>query len=162
MKCCWCEKYIKNYLEDTGALDEEAIKREEMRINDGFWSSINNVHREWELANQTFSDVDAVVKMRMPLHIDMKSGETHSGRFWMYSLAEKRDQVMEKEQEHFWIMSGGCSMSWTTPICCELGNNSSDDEALEWELTNFDTLINETKKVKRLVDLESSPSLHRI
>lgn len=162
MKCCWCEKYLKNYSEDTGALNEVQIKREEMRIKDGFWSSINNIHQEWELANQTFSDVDAVVKIRMPLHIDIKFGETHFGRFWMYSLAEKRDQVMEKEQEHFWILSGGHSMSWTTPICCELGNISSDDEALEWELTNFDSIINETKKVKRLVDLESSPSLHRI
>ncbi|MFA5868431.1 MAG: hypothetical protein WC941_01850 [Candidatus Bathyarchaeia archaeon] len=75
--------------------------------------------------------------MRLPLQIDMESGDTYYGRFWCYGLAEKRDEELDKEQKHFWILSGGCSMSWMTPICCELANMTSEEEALEWERENF-------------------------
>jgi hypothetical protein len=81
---------------------------------------------------------EKAVKLRMPITIDMKSGDTAYGQFWFYGLAEKRDEELKKELKHFWIQSGGCSMSWTTPMCCELANSTSEEEALEWKRENLD------------------------
>lgn len=88
----------------------------------------------------------------MPLQINTKSGEVFFGRFWCYSLAEVRDEVLTEELEHFWILSGGCSMSWMTPICCEMANCTSDEEALKWEKENFKDLRNLTEKVVKHVE----------
>jgi len=87
--------------------------------------------------------------MRMPIQIDMKSGEAWFGRFWFSSLAEKRDVILRKELKHFWIQSGGCSMSWMTPICCELANATRDEEQIEWEIREFRDLKSLTKKIKK-------------
>jgi len=153
LKCPWCEKYVEFYSEESGNLTEEDIEEEKDRLKSGFWSSIENVQYEWELINKRLT-TEAALKMRMPVHIDMKSGETHFGRFWMYSLAENRDQVMKEALEHYWILSGGCSMSWTTPICCELANVTSDSEAIEFEMQKFKDLIQQTRKVNKLIETE--------
>lgn len=87
--------------------------------------------------NKVLTDEEAV-KLRMPIAINMKSGDKVYGRYWFYNLAEKRNKELRKELKHFWIDSGGCSMSWTTPICCELANLTSEEEALEWERENLD------------------------
>ena len=86
------------------------------------------------------------------MQIDMKSGQVFFGRFWCYSLAEVRDEVLVNELKHFWILSGGCSMSWMTPICCEMANCTSMDEASEWEKENFKDLGSLTEQVARRVE----------
>ena len=119
--CPWCEEYIKSYLKDDSTLAKEELERDEKRIENGFWASINQVNDEQFLANKALS-VEEALKRRMPIQMDMQSGETFFGRFWCYSLAEERDKVSKQELEHLWFLSGGCSMSWMTPICCELAN----------------------------------------
>jgi hypothetical protein len=127
--CSYCKKYIKAYLKN----DPEGF--DQKRIEKGFWASVKEVNDEQWLLNNIFN-VEEAIKMRMPVHIDIESGNTLFGRFWCYSLAEKRDEEQKKETQHFWIESGGC-MHYMTPICCELANISSEEEAREWEQENF-------------------------
>lgn len=157
-ECPWCKKYIEFYLKDDGVLSKGELEAEKERLDKGFWASIKEVHDEQFLTNKTLS-VESALKMRMPIQINTKSGGVFFGRFWCYSLAEVRDEVLEKELKHFWIQSGGCSMSWMTPICCEMANCTSLDEAVKWEKMNFKDLKNLTEKVAKHVEEEyySSP-----
>lgn len=152
-ECFWCKKYVDFYLKDDGVLSKEDLEAEKERLDKGFWASIKEVHDEQFLANKTLS-VESALKMRMPLQIDTRSGEVFFGRFWCYSLAEARDKGLDKELRHFWIPSGGCSMSWMTPICCEMANCTSDDEAIEWEKENFEDLRDLTEKVAKRTEEE--------
>jgi len=149
--CPWCKKCIEFYLKDDGVLSKKQLEDERERLNKGFWASIKEVHDEQFLVNRTLS-VESALKMRMPVQIDTRSGEVFFGRFWCYSLAEARDEVLDEELRHFWILSGGCSMSWMTPICCEMANCTSDREALEWETKNFTDLKSLTEKVASHVE----------
>lgn len=133
-KCPYCEKHIEWLLR---SLEEKPDEFHRQRIKDGFWGTIKEVHDEEWLMNKVLTDEEAI-KLRMPVTIDMESGNAVYGRYWLHGLAEKRDKELKKELKHFWIESGGCSMSWTTPICCELANMTSEEEALEWERENFD------------------------
>lgn len=146
MSECPCKRHIEFYLRDDGVLSKEDLEAEKERLDKGFWASIKEVHDEQFLANKTLS-VESALKMRMPVQIDTKSGEVFLGRFWCYLLAEARDEVLDEKLRHLWILSGGCSMSWMTPICCEMANCTSDDEALEWEIENFKDLKKLTEKV---------------
>ena len=154
MKCPWCEKYIEIYLRDDGTFAKEELEWEKERLNDGFWASISEVHDELRIVNK-YLPPEAVLEMGMPMQIDMKSGKVSYGRFWCYSLAEVRDKVLGKELKHFWIQSGGCSISYMTSICCEMANSTSDEEQVEWELHNFSDLKNLTKKVLDYLKEES-------
>jgi len=135
-------------LRDDGTLSKQELEEEKERLNVGFWASIKEVQDEQYLANKILS-TEVALKMRMPIQIDMKSGEAWFGRFWFSSLAEKRDVILRKELKHFWIQSGGCSMSWMTPICCELANATRDEEQIEWEIREFRDLKSLTKKIKK-------------
>lgn len=151
-KCPWCKAYLESYLKDNGSLTEKELEDEKERLKAGFWASIKQVHDEQYLANKAWN-TETALKMRMPIQIDMRSGETFLGRFCC-SLAEERDKVSNEEVEHLWILSGGCSMSWMTPICCELANVTSDLEQLEWEIEEFDELKDLTRKIVRFVEEE--------
>ena len=131
--CPYCEKHIEWWL---NFLKEEPDEFHQQRIEEGFWASIKEVHNEQWLLNNVLN-IEEAIKMGMPIAIETKSGNTFFGRFWFYSLAEKRDEELKKELQHFWILSGGCSMSWITPICCELANMTSEEEVREWERENF-------------------------
>jgi hypothetical protein len=155
-ECPWCKEHIDFYLKDD-VLSKEDLEAEKERLSRGFWGSIKEVHDEQFLANKTLS-VKSALKMRMPLQIDTKNGEVFFGRFWCYSLAEARDDALHKDLKHFWILSGGCSMSWMTPICCEMADCTSDDEALEWEKENFWDLRDLTEKVEKHLEEESRSS----
>lgn len=120
-------------------------------MDGGFWASIREVHDEQFLANKTLN-IESALKMRMPIQIDMKNREAFFGRFWSYQLAEVRDEVLANELKHFWILSGGCSMSWMTPICCEMANCTSMCEALEWEKENLKDLGSLTEQVAKRVE----------
>jgi len=145
-KCPWCEKYMEMYLRDDGTLSKQELEEEKQRLNAGFWASIKEVQDEHYLANKAL-DVKTGLKMNMPVQIDMKSGETSFGRFWFFSLAKVRDKVSRKELKHLWVQSGGCSMSWATPICCELANSSSNEEQIAWEIQGFKDLKGLTEKI---------------
>lgn len=157
-KCPWCKKYINAYLSPNSPLSdgfsEQDLEEERERLNRGFWASIAEVHDEQYLMNRVL-DVKGALEMRMPIHIDMRSGRISFGRFWFYSLAELRDRVLKEELKHFWIPSGGCSMFWVTPICCELANVSSPEEQLTWELELFPSIANLTREVLKLMKEES-------
>ena len=151
MKCPWCLKYIQYYNTHFGDLTKEDIENEKTRLKKGFWAQIENVHKIWELSNMVYTTEDAI-RMRQPVHINMETGESWFGRFWFFSLAEKRDNSLKQELEHFWILSGGCSMSWNTPICCEMANYTSDDEALNWEIQEFNDIKDITQKILKLLE----------
>ena len=145
-ECPWCKRYIELYVRDDGVLSGKQLEEEKERLNTGFWASIPEIHDEQYLANKSLC-AETALKMRMPIQIDTKSGRISFGRFWCFSLAEVRDKAWNEKLKHFWIQSGGCSMSWMTPICCELANCTSDEEQIEWEIQNFRDLKDLTEKV---------------
>jgi len=138
-------------LRKDGNISELEIKKDNERIKNGFLASIREVQDEQYIANKTLT-LESVLKMRLPVHIDRENESTSFGRFWAYSLAEIREKVLNKKLQHFWILSGGCNMSWMTSICCELANCTSDIEALEWEKENFKDLSHLTKKIVKTVE----------
>ena len=148
--CPWCELYVKWYLRDDGTLSNEEKERDRKRIHDGFWASITQVNDEQFLANKALS-VEEALKRRLPVQIDLASGSSHFGRFWCFEMAEQRDQVLDDQLEHFWFLSGGCSMSWMTPICCELANATDFMEQIQWEKGNFPEMRDLTSKLEILL-----------
>ena len=152
IKCPWCKKYIDFYL-CHGDLSEQEFEQEKERVNTGFWASIKEVQDEQYLLNKCF-DIESALKMEMPIQIDMRKGTTFFGRFWFFSLADERNKILQKELTHFWIQSGACSMSFTTPICCELANATSALEQLEWEIQEFRDLKSLTKKILNHIEEE--------
>jgi hypothetical protein len=151
--CPWCEEYVKSYLKDDGVLTKVEIQEDGERIDNGFWASIKQVNNEQFLANKALS-VEEALKRRMPVQIDMRNGGAFFGRFWCYSLAEERDKVSKEALEHLWILSGGCSMSWMTPICCELANATDTVEQISWEIENFAALEDLTHKLEKSLEKE--------
>jgi len=127
--CELCEKYVSYYLNtDRNGFDKRRIDR-------GFWATIREVNDERWLLNNILT-ADSAFRLRMPVHIDMRSGKKLIGRFWFYGLAEKRDMQSNKELRHFWIDSGA-HMQHRIPICCELANITSEKEATSWERENL-------------------------
>jgi hypothetical protein len=91
------------------------------------------------------------LKQRLPVQIDLANENISFGRFLCYDMAEQRNQVLDEPLEHFWFVSGGCSMSWTTPICCELGNVTDAIEQIRWEKRNFPELKHLTLKLEKII-----------
>ena len=151
--CPWCELYVKWYLRNDDTLSNEENKQDRKRIHDGFWATITQVNDEQFLANKALS-LEAALKQRLPVQIDLESGNSYFGRFWFYEMAEQRDKALSEQLEHFWFPSGGCSMSWTTPICCELANATDPMEQIQWEKSNFPELKNLTLKLEDLLKNE--------
>lgn len=152
--CPWCERYIKRYSSNNGTLSEDELEQDRERIKNGFWASIVQVDGEHFLANKVLNLEDAL-KKRMPVQVDTASGRAVFGRFWCCSVAEQKDKVLNEALEHFWFLSGGCGMSWTTPICCELASATSSEEQLEWEKENFPDIADLTAKLENQLKNEA-------
>lgn len=141
-RCLHCEAYLKFSL-SIKEEDEKYWSWEKERILKGFWSTVNEATNEARLASNVFDKPESL-KRGMAILINMETGESFiDPRIWFYSLAERRDKESKKKLKHFWVRSGGCSMSWTTPICCEIANATSEEEALEWENKHFDPIKRE-------------------
>jgi|GEM_PF-4521212 len=150
-KCPWCEKYIETYLDpnsplNPGEINEKELKIEKERLNKGFWATIDEAEYELYLLNKNLTPEKAL-ELGFPIHINVKNGEIFVGRLWFYELAKLRDKALMKKLKHFWILSGGCSKTWITPICCEMATFSSDLEQVKWEIDLFPSLAEYTRKV---------------